>query len=224
MPSVHAGLSGSLTLAEVFFGNLAVVASFMLFCLSQRDHVRPLRTLGVNQDNHLAGQKAKADLTRLAIVLSFVFTRNGEVVPYCIASGEVERLTRTRLERWFAVCGWEPTPAASTPCAVSVVSSAFPFRRGTHRHRSHRPVLADPSTAVPELIRGTAMVAATSGDVSHFKDARHFARLTDFTNFTSVRLAGGRSIGRLRRVRVRRQVSAHPCAASSSRTILRTSS
>ncbi len=58
-------------------------------------------------------------------------------------------------------------------------------------------VLADPNTAVPDLIRGkaklspacttllsipgtglltaTALVAATSGDVSHFKDARHFS-------------------------------------------------
>ena len=39
MSSVHAGLSGSLTLAEVFFGNLAVVASFMFFChvVTQRE-------------------------------------------------------------------------------------------------------------------------------------------------------------------------------------------
>ena len=44
MSSVHAGLSWSLTLAEVFFGNLAVVASFMFFCLSQRYHVRPFRS------------------------------------------------------------------------------------------------------------------------------------------------------------------------------------
>jgi len=36
MSSVHAGLSGSLTSAKVFFGNLAVVASFMFFRLSQR--------------------------------------------------------------------------------------------------------------------------------------------------------------------------------------------
>jgi transposase len=51
-------------------------------------------------------------------------------------------------------------------------------------------VLADPASAVPELIRGsarllveeirlpearTALVAATSGDVTHFKNARHFA-------------------------------------------------
>jgi hypothetical protein len=42
-----------LTLAEVFFGNLAVVASFMFFCLSQRDQVRPFRALGVNHHNHL---------------------------------------------------------------------------------------------------------------------------------------------------------------------------
>ena len=34
MFSVHAGLSGSSTLAEVFFGNLAVLVCFMFFCLS----------------------------------------------------------------------------------------------------------------------------------------------------------------------------------------------
>jgi|GEM_PF-6593206 hypothetical protein len=34
MFSVHAGLSGSSTLAEVFFGNLAVEVCFMFFCLS----------------------------------------------------------------------------------------------------------------------------------------------------------------------------------------------
>mgnify|MGYP006194218167 CR=1 FL=1 len=41
MSSVHAGFAGSLTLAEVFFGNLAVVASFMFFCLvvTQREGI-----------------------------------------------------------------------------------------------------------------------------------------------------------------------------------------
>jgi hypothetical protein len=32
MSSVHAGLSGSFTLAEVFFGNLVVSGSFMFWC------------------------------------------------------------------------------------------------------------------------------------------------------------------------------------------------
>ena len=39
MSPVRKGLSGSLTLVEVFFGNLAVVASFMIFCNSQSNDV-----------------------------------------------------------------------------------------------------------------------------------------------------------------------------------------
>ena len=35
MSSVHAGFSGSFTLAEVFFGNLAVVARFMYLALTK---------------------------------------------------------------------------------------------------------------------------------------------------------------------------------------------
>src|ERR1035437_2831624 len=105
MSSVHAGLSGSSTSAEVFFGNLAVVASFMFFCLSQRDHVRPSRAFRVNHHNHFASQTAKADLARFAIIFSFVFTRNGEVVPNCIASGEVQPvLLDVQLALGFVPC------------------------------------------------------------------------------------------------------------------------
>src|ERR1035437_5333719 len=68
MSSVHAGLSESMTLTEVFFGNLAVVASFV-------------------------------------IVLSYVFTRDGEVVPDCIASNEVKPvISDIQLALWFVPC------------------------------------------------------------------------------------------------------------------------
>ena len=90
MSSVHAGLSGSLTLAEVFFGNLAVVASFMLFCLSQRYHVWPFRAFCVNHHNHISLKKAKANQALFTIVLPFVFAGHREVVPDCIASNEVK--------------------------------------------------------------------------------------------------------------------------------------
>jgi hypothetical protein len=90
MSSVHAGLSGSLTLAEVFFGNLAVVASFMLFCLSKRYDVRPFQALGVNHHDHFAGQQPEADLPGLAVVLSPIFTCDSEVIPNCVASCEVQ--------------------------------------------------------------------------------------------------------------------------------------
>ena len=62
----------------------------MLFCLSQRYHMRPSRALCVNHYNHFASQQAKADLARFALILPLVFTRDGEVVPNCIASGEVQ--------------------------------------------------------------------------------------------------------------------------------------
>ena len=75
MSSVHAGLSGSLTLAEVFFGNLAVVAGFMFFCLSQRYHVRPFWTFGVNHHNHISLEKTEANQARFAVVLPFVLAR-----------------------------------------------------------------------------------------------------------------------------------------------------
>jgi transposase len=49
-------------------------------------------------------------------------------------------------------------------------------RTGTHRHGPAEPslhyLLSVPGIG---LLTATAMVAATSGDVSHFKDARHFA-------------------------------------------------
>ena len=90
MSSVHAGLSGSLTLAEVFFGNLAVVASFMFFCLSQRYHVGPFRAFCVNHHNHISLKKAKANQALFTIVLPFVFAGHCEVVPDCVAPNEVK--------------------------------------------------------------------------------------------------------------------------------------
>ena len=62
MSSVHAGLSGSGTLAEVVFGNLAVVVRFMFFCLSQRYDVSPALALRVHHHDHFTGQQAKTDL------------------------------------------------------------------------------------------------------------------------------------------------------------------
>lgn len=52
--------------------------------------MRAFRTLRVDKHNHFAGQEAETDLARFAVVLAYVFTRDGEVVPYCIASGEVQ--------------------------------------------------------------------------------------------------------------------------------------
>ena len=42
MPSVHAGLSGSLTLAEVLFGNLAVPASYFMLTFTVPAEFREL--------------------------------------------------------------------------------------------------------------------------------------------------------------------------------------
>ena len=70
IPSVQAGLSGSDTLAEVDFGNLAVVESFMFFCLSQGNYVSPSWAFRINHHNHFTGQQAKTDLTRFAVILS----------------------------------------------------------------------------------------------------------------------------------------------------------
>ena len=90
MSSVHAGLSRSFTLAEVFFGNLAVVASFMFFCLSQRYHVEPFQVFGVNHHNYLGLQKTEANQAHFAVVLSFVFAGHCKAVPNCIASNEIK--------------------------------------------------------------------------------------------------------------------------------------
>ena len=105
MFSVHAGLSGSATLAEVFFGNLAVVASFMFFCLSRRYHVRPFRALGVNHHNHIGLKKTEANKALFAVVLPFVFTGHCEVVPDRIASNEVKPvILDVQLALWFVPC------------------------------------------------------------------------------------------------------------------------
>ena len=77
-------------MTEVVFGNLAVVASFMFFCLSQRYDVSYSWTLRVHHHNHFTGQQAKTDLARFAVILLLVFTSNREVVPYCIASDKVQ--------------------------------------------------------------------------------------------------------------------------------------
>jgi hypothetical protein len=90
MSSVHAGLYGSVTLDEVFFGNLAVVASFMLFCLSPRDDVRPFRALRIDQYNHFTLQPAETDLASFAIILPPIFTGDSEIVQCCIAVDEVQ--------------------------------------------------------------------------------------------------------------------------------------
>ena len=52
--------------------------------------MRPSRAFGVNHHNHFSSQQAETDEARFAIVLSYVFTRDSEVVPNCIASGEVK--------------------------------------------------------------------------------------------------------------------------------------
>jgi len=52
--------------------------------------VRPSRAFRVNHHNHFSSQQAETDEARFTIVLSYVFTRDSEVVPNCIASGEVK--------------------------------------------------------------------------------------------------------------------------------------
>jgi len=105
MFSVHAGLSGSSTLAEVFFGNLAVVVCFMFFCLSERDYVRTLRALGVNQNNHISRKNSKANQAFFAVILPFIFASYCEVVPDCIASSEVKpMLIEVQLALWLIPC------------------------------------------------------------------------------------------------------------------------
>ena len=52
--------------------------------------MRPSRAFGVNHHNHFSSQQAKTDEACFAIVLSYVFTRDSEVVPNCIAPGEVK--------------------------------------------------------------------------------------------------------------------------------------
>jgi hypothetical protein len=105
MSSVQGGLSVSSTLAEVFFGNLAVVASFMFFCLSQRYHVRPLRAFGVIQYNHICLKKTEANQALFAVDLPFVFAGHGEVVPDCIASNEVKPVIfDVQRALWFVPC------------------------------------------------------------------------------------------------------------------------
>ena len=52
--------------------------------------MRPSRAFRVNHHNHFSSQQAETDEARFTIVLSYVFTRDSEVVPNCIASGEVK--------------------------------------------------------------------------------------------------------------------------------------
>ena len=47
-------------------------------------------TVGGNHHDHNSRQQAKTGEASFAIVLSYVFTRDSEVVPNCIASGEVK--------------------------------------------------------------------------------------------------------------------------------------
>jgi hypothetical protein len=102
MSSVHAGLFGSLTLAKVFFGNLAVIANFMFFRLSQRYHVRPLRALGVSHQNHICLKKTEANQALFTVVLPFVLAGHCEVVPDCIASNKVKPvILDVQLALWF---------------------------------------------------------------------------------------------------------------------------
>lgn len=52
--------------------------------------MRPSRAFDVNHHNHFAAKNTEANEASLAIVLSYVFTGDSEVVPNCIASGEVK--------------------------------------------------------------------------------------------------------------------------------------
>jgi hypothetical protein len=64
----------------------------MLLCLSQGDNVRARRALRIDHHNHLTLEHAETDLPRFTIFLANVLTRHSEVVPYCIASGEVQAM------------------------------------------------------------------------------------------------------------------------------------
>ena len=52
--------------------------------------MRPSRAFGVNHHNHFSSQQAETDEAHFAIVLSYVFTRDSEMVSNCFASGEVK--------------------------------------------------------------------------------------------------------------------------------------
>lgn len=77
----------------------------MVFCLSQRNNVRPFRALRVNHCNHICLKKTEANQAFIAIVLPFVFTGHGEVVPDCLSSNEVKLvILDVQLARWFVPC------------------------------------------------------------------------------------------------------------------------
>jgi len=77
----------------------------MSFCLSQRYHVWPFRTFGVNHHNHIYLKKTEATQALLSVVLPLVFSGHGEVVRNCIASNEVKPvLLDVQLAFWFVLC------------------------------------------------------------------------------------------------------------------------
>jgi len=77
----------------------------MLFCLSQRYHVRPFRAFGVNHHNHICFKKTEANQAFFAVVLPFVLAGHSEVVSDCIASNEVKPvILDVQLALWFVPC------------------------------------------------------------------------------------------------------------------------
>jgi len=77
----------------------------MSFCLSQRYHVWPFRTFGVNHHNHIDLKKTEANQALLSVVLPFALSGHGEVIPNCIASNEVKPvILDVQLALWFVPC------------------------------------------------------------------------------------------------------------------------
>lgn len=88
--SDHGGLSGSAGLREIFFGGLKVVASFILFSLSQRDDVWRVATLGVYQHDHGTLPESKRHQPLFTVSLALVFASNRKIIPNRITSNKVE--------------------------------------------------------------------------------------------------------------------------------------
>lgn len=87
--SVQTGLFGSLPLAEGFFDNLVVVASFMFSPLVTISREAPW-SFGINHYNHIRSKKPEVNQTLFAEGLPRVFAYHSHVVPKRMAYNEVK--------------------------------------------------------------------------------------------------------------------------------------
>ena len=140
--SVHAGLSGSFTLAKVFFGNLAVVASFMFFCLSQRYHVRPY---SAPWPNRIAHRLPLSDVVSYAEFLCHpqsvtVFPNRSSVKKQRNRFDNHKKLDGWVWEQFFnaSMFDFSDSPASVTlPSINQIFTSSFnPPSNNNNRHQS----------------------------------------------------------------------------------------